>query len=447
MGYRFCFVLGNADIEMQHQEILFDSSCKSSYFVFTTSPMLLSVIIVNFNVKYFLEQCLLSLENALKGIDAEVWVIDNCSTDGSAEFFKDRFPKVQFVWNDKNVGFGKANNQILDRVTGEYVLFLNPDTLLPENGLHHCLEYLMQHKTVGALGVRMIDGSGQYLPESKRGFPSPLTSFFKLSGFAALFPRSKWFARYYLGHLSETQTNEVDVLAGACLFVSRKALEITKGFDEAFFMYGEDVDLSYRIQLAGFKNVYFPDVTIMHFKGESTQKGSLKYVQLFYGAMTLFVKKHYGKGFARCYAWLIQGAIQLKSSFGLLSNNLKKPVAVNPKPNERRTFLALTDSSHWPELKRRFQLSTMPSGIVFEADFAQTPIDIDNIILYCKANNITDLLLDSSFLAMDQIVQVLDQLSEHARCWFYHPEARAVLTSGNKNTPGETMELIDTMMK
>src|SRR5690349_10153712 len=213
--------------------------------------MQLSVIIVNYNVKYFLEKCLRSVEKASKGLLVEVIVVDNASSDNSIPYLSGRFPTVTFISNTTNTGFAKANNQGLALCQGEMVLFLNPDTIIPEDAFQRCLEFLNSNREAGACGVRMIDGSGRFLPESKRGFPSITTSFFKLSGITASFPKSKWFARYYLGHLPEHETNEADVLAGAFLMVKKSVLKVTGGFDEAFFMYGEDVDLSYRIQQAG----------------------------------------------------------------------------------------------------------------------------------------------------------------------------------------------------
>ena len=256
--------------------------------------MLLSVIIVSYNVKYFLEQCLCSLQAALTNIDAEVLVIDNCSSDGSIEYLQPRFPPFTFIQNNANEGFTKANNKALQLAKGEYILFLNPDTILAEDTLQQCVDFFIKHADAGAVGVRMIDGSGAFLPESKRAFPSPVVSFYKLTGFAALFPKSKIFNRYALGFLPENAVHEVDVLSGAFMMVRKSVLNKVGGFDEQFFMYAEDIDLSYRIQLAGYKNYYLGNIIIIHFKGESTKKESLNYVRMFYQAMRLFVKKYYG---------------------------------------------------------------------------------------------------------------------------------------------------------
>ncbi|RYD72771.1 MAG: glycosyltransferase family 2 protein, partial [Sphingobacteriales bacterium] len=257
--------------------------------------MQLSVIIVNYNVKYFLEQCLCSVQKACIGIDTEVIVIDNNSTDGSRQWLEEKFARVKFIWQTNNDGFGKANNKALKMAKGDFILFLNPDTIIAEDSLRLCIDKMNADASIGALGVRMIDGSGRFLKESKRGFPTAAASFYKMSGLTALFPSSRSIAHYYAGHLTENKTHEVDVLAGAFMMLSRKAVEETQGFDEDFFMYGEDVDLSYRIQKAGLKNIYFPETTIIHFKGESTQKFSASYNKHFYGAMRLFVKKHFAQ--------------------------------------------------------------------------------------------------------------------------------------------------------
>ncbi|MBP9213907.1 MAG: glycosyltransferase [Chitinophagaceae bacterium] len=286
--------------------------------------MKLSVIIINYNVKYFLEQCLHSVVKATQQIDAEIIVIDNCSTDGSIAYLQPKFFQVHFVENTENIGFGKANNQALSIAKGEYVLFLNPDTIVPENCFTESIAFYEQTPNCGALGIKMVDGKGVFLPESKRAFPSPLTSFFKLVGLATIFPKSAIFNKYALGHLSENENHEVDVLAGAFMLLSKEVLQKVKGFDDTFFMYGEDVDLSYRIQAAGYKNYYFSNCSIIHFKGESTKKGSLNYVRMFYQAMSIFVQKHYSGSKAFIFSFLIQLAIGARAVVSLLSGLLTK---------------------------------------------------------------------------------------------------------------------------
>ena len=286
--------------------------------------MHLSVLIINYNVKHFLEQCLYSVQKACLGIDAEIIVVDNNSTDGSRAFLEPAFTQINFTWNSSNVGFAKANNQALEMSKGEYILFLNPDTILADDSIEKCIQFFKENKTAGAVGIKMIDGSGNFLKESKRAFPSPLTSLYKLTGLTRLFPHSKTFARYHLGHLSENENHEVDVLAGAFMMIPKKVLDTTGNFDERFFMYGEDVDLSFRIQKAGYKNYYFAESSIIHFKGESTKRGSLNYVKLFYKAMNLFVQKHYSGSTAGVFVFFIQTAIIIRAGFSTVGNLLKK---------------------------------------------------------------------------------------------------------------------------
>ena len=287
--------------------------------------MQLSIIIVNYNVKYFLEQCLRSVYAATEGINAEVWVVDNNSTDGSVQMLKDKFPNVHLIANSNNPGFATANNQairdILDKdqeSESGYILLLNPDTLVQKDTFLTCLEFFESHPDCGGLSVKMINGEGQFLKESKRGFPSPATSFFKISGLINLFPRNRKVGAYYLGHLDDNTINEVDVLPGAFLMISRKAIEKTGLLDESYFMYGEDIDFSWSIKLAGFKNYYLPTTRILHYKGESTRKSSMNYVYTFYNAMAIFAKKHFSKGGAKMYTLLIQCAIWLRASLDFI---------------------------------------------------------------------------------------------------------------------------------
>ena len=286
--------------------------------------MKLSVIIVNYNVKYFLEQALGAVQKATIGISSEVFVVDNNSVDDSVRMVREKFPTVKLIANQENVGFSQANNQAIRRSQGEFVLLLNPDTVVEEDTFVRCIEFMESHPDAGALGVKMIDGSGQFLPESKRGFPSPFVAFCKMFGLSRIFPKSKRFNRYHLGYLDKDQTNEVEVLAGAFMFMRKSALDKVGLLDEAFFMYGEDIDLSYRMLLGGYKNYYLADTRIIHYKGESTKKGSLNYIRIFYNAMILFAKKHFEGEKARIYIVLLKLAIYFHATLTLFSNVIKK---------------------------------------------------------------------------------------------------------------------------
>lgn len=283
--------------------------------------MTLSVIIVNYNVKQLLKECLQTVIAASEGIDAEVWVVDNNSSDGSVEMLQTEFPEVKLIANKHNPGFSVANNQAIKKAQGEYILLLNPDTLVPEDVFKKCLEFMNNTLKCGALGVYMHDKDGIFLPESKRGLPTPWVSFCKMSGLNKLFPNNHIFNRYHLGNLKNDENHIVDVLAGAFMWMRKSALEKVGLLDETFFMYGEDIDLSYRIQKGGFENWYLGTVKILHYKGESTNKYSYAYIQRFYGAMRIFAKKHFPKSYP-FYAISIQALIILHSIKLLIARSL-----------------------------------------------------------------------------------------------------------------------------
>jgi N-acetylglucosaminyl-diphospho-decaprenol L-rhamnosyltransferase len=324
--------------------------------------MILSVIIVNYRVQYFLELCLRSVQKATQDIESEIIVIDNDSGDESLAYLRPLFPSVKFIASTENTGFARANNQALKLARGRYILFLNPDTILPENFVRGVLDFYASAATlrtnslavpvnpltaeptesqldgpatprdaepevgqpsdpgfggshtpaIGAIGVRMVDGSGQFLKESRRGFPSAWVAFCKLSGLTAVFPKSRLFSTYYLGYLPAGKTHPAPVLSGACFWVARDILEKTGGFDELFFMYAEDIDLSYRIEKAGYINYYLATTTIIHFKGESTRKDA-RYVKLFYKAMSQFRRKHFRDGLSAVFNAAMDLAIWLRA--------------------------------------------------------------------------------------------------------------------------------------
>jgi O-antigen biosynthesis protein len=255
----------------------------------------LSVIIVNYNVRYFLEQCLQSVFKSAKNLELEVFVVDNNSVDGSVEMVRERFPQVKLIDNKENLGFSKANNQAIRLSRGRYVLLLNPDTVVEDDTFTRVVQFMDEHPDAGGLGVKMLDGQGRFLPESKRGLPTPSVAFYKIFGLSALFPKSRIFGKYHLGYLDNEQTHQVEVLSGAFMLMRRQALEKTGYLDEDFFMYGEDIDLSYRIIKAGYKNYYYPGTRIIHYKGESTKKSSINYVFVFYNAMIIFATQAFLK--------------------------------------------------------------------------------------------------------------------------------------------------------
>ncbi len=288
--------------------------------------MKLSVIIVNYNVEFFLEQCLNSVLAASKGLSVETIVVDNNSVDNSLPMMRAKFPDVKLIANKDNRGFSKANNQGIKVSTGEYVLLLNPDTIVEEDTFKRVIDFMDSNLDAGGLGVRMLDGKGRFLPESKRGLPTPAAAFYKMFGLSKLFPNSKKFAAYHAGHLSQDKTHEVEVLSGAFMLMRRSVLDKVGLLDEDFFMYGEDIDLSYRIIKGGYKNYYFADTRIIHYKGESTKKNTVNYVFVFYNAMVIFAKKHYSKENAKLFSFLINSAIVLRAMVSIVVSAFKSMI-------------------------------------------------------------------------------------------------------------------------
>ena len=264
--------------------------------------MKLSVVIVNYNVKHYLWQCLDSVRRASAGLDVETWVVDNASTDGSIALLQKDFPEVHYIENTENVGFAKANNQAIRQAKGELVLLLNPDTFVAEDTLAACIRFFAEHPKAGALGIHMINRDGSFARESRRGLPTPATSFYKVIGLCNLYPTHPRFGRYYMGHLPEYIDGKIEVISGAFMMIRREALELAGMLDEDYFMYGEDIDLSYRIAQAGWECWYTPS-QMLHYKGESTQMTSFRYVQNFYNAMLIFFRKHFARRY--WFSWLI----------------------------------------------------------------------------------------------------------------------------------------------
>jgi GT2 family glycosyltransferase len=256
--------------------------------------MELSVIIVSYNVCDYLRQALVSVIEATTGISSEIIVVDNHSTDGSVAMIRDEFRDVSLIVSAVNEGYAAACNKGILASSGDFVLILNPDTVVEPDAVKAAMTFMRSHPEAGAAGARLLSGDGKFLPESKRGFPSPLTSFFRLTGIGKLFPRSAFFNAYYLGHLSEYETCRADILTGAFMLIRREALDRAGLFDTAFFMYGEDIDLCWRIRKAGFCNYYLPGVLVTHFKGRSAMIDRESSVRHFYGAMKIFAYKHLG---------------------------------------------------------------------------------------------------------------------------------------------------------
>lgn len=281
--------------------------------------MELSVIIVSFNVCILLRQCLRSVIKASNNIDCEIFVVDNNSTDDSCAIVKQEFPEVILIRNNVNAGFSVANNQAINKAKGQFVLLLNPDTLVEENTFTKCINFMNQHPDAGALGVRMVNGNGEFLPESKRSLPTLPTAFFKAFGLSTLFRGSRFFNRYHLPYIGSFETSKIEVISGAFMFVRREALGKTGLLDEDFFIYGEDIDLSYRLLQAGYNNYYFPGTQITHFKGKSTSRNNFNDIRYFYNAMRIYVRKRSEEGKIKFLYFLIVPAIYFRQSLAVVN--------------------------------------------------------------------------------------------------------------------------------
>jgi len=387
----------------------------------------ITVIIVSYNVRCYLRQCLLSVCAASKGLQVQVIVADNDSGDGTVSTLGPIFPQVTFISTGGNLGFAKANNLALTKATGRYVLFLNPDTIISEESLRACLEFMDNNPRAGAAGVRMLNADGSFAPESRRSIPTPFVSFCKMSGLCSLFPKSRLFGRYYLGYLDRDKVCQIEVVSGAYMFVRRQALEPIRGFDEDYFMYGEDIDLSYRLIQAGWTNWYVP-VPILHYKGESTNKTSFRYAKVFYNAMLIFFRKHYDR-YSYLFKALVSIGVWFKTVFTFLANNL---VYRWMKGTERKlSFMFHGSARSYESLKKgltscgidvEYADASAPSSAVKNAQAAAVPV-------------YTHLVYDASETTFSQMLNGLQQsasgykdAAQPPKLGVYHPDFDTVIT-------------------
>ncbi len=283
----------------------------------------LSVILVNYNVKSYLEQALESIRKSLEGLNAEIFVVDNASHDGSVPMVRSKFSDVHLIVNAENVGFAKANNQAIRLAKGRHVCLINPDTLVREDTFRVCVAYLDDHPEAGMVGGKVLNPDGTLQLACRRSFPTPWVAFTKVSGLSALFPKTRLFGRYNMTYLDPEQRADVEAISGSFMVIRKTVIDQIGMLDEQFFMYGEDLDWCYRIYQAGWKIVYLPDTQIIHYKGRSTREASLDAIKLFYGAMVLFVKKHFGRGFSLLPQWFLMLGIWLRGGVVLAGNLLR----------------------------------------------------------------------------------------------------------------------------
>ena len=366
--------------------------------------MKLSVVILNYNVRYFLEQCIRSVQRATSGIDSEIIVIDNASSDDSCTMVKELFPQILLIENEENVGFSTANNQAVSRARGEYICILNPDTAVAEDTFISCFRYADTLNNMGILGLYFMDGTGNFLPESKRNVPTPKASILKLIGGGG---------NYYANHIEPTGTGEIDVLAGAFMFLKKSIYEEVGGFDEAYFMYGEDIDFSYKILKKGYQNYYLGSAAILHYKGESTQKDSA-YYDRFYGAMNIFYKKHFKTN----------ALFDLSVNLGVSFIKLFKKAKYSPK-----------------------QINTSTKAYVFTENLSFLKALSENIDIPLKSaskavfmeDSFSDALLifDAEYMQYSQIFKIMNRFKNNNNQFRIHPpNTRFILGSDQSDEKG-----------
>lgn len=391
------------------------------------NDILISIIIVNYNVKYFLEQCLTSVFRAIEGINAEIYVVDNNSTDGSVEYLRSRFPQVIFIENTSNPGFSKANNQAIELAKGKYILLLNPDTIIGEDILHNLCAFMETHLDAGGVGVKMVDGRGSFLPESKRSFPSPWVSFCKIFGLSKLFPYSSVFAKYSLLYLEADKQHRVDVLSGAFMLLRKEALDKCGLLDASFFMYGEDIDLSYRLVLGGYKNYYLPE-KILHYKGESTKHNDIKYIQAFYGAMHIFYKKYYPHS-----GWLTSSMIKMAIWSKALVDIISRSLRVRPLlKNEHQRMLVVCVGKHYEDIKTIIlrKMPELDNIYLWDLRKDSLPKGEEFVAEWSQYTDITFCFPDISF---SQILQNINISYVKRKTYhIYNLESKQLVSPGNK---------------
>lgn len=371
--------------------------------------MKLSVVIVSYNVKYYLEQCLESLRRALEGIDSEVYVVDNHSKDDSVNYLKRRFREMNFVASNHNLGFARANNLAIKRAKGEYVLLLNPDTIVGENTIRESLSFMDMHPDAGGLGVKMLKCNGEKAMESRRGLPSPLTAFYKMCGLCGRFPESRRFGRYYMSYLPWDVPVRIEVISGAYCLLRHEAIRKVGMLDEDFFMYGEDIDLSYRLLKGGYENWYLP-VPILHYKGESTQKSSFRYVHVFYEAMLIFFRKHY----RHLSFWIsipVKLAIYVKAMFALFKMVVGKIVRLLgffPYRQKRETeYLFVCSDKHAAECRSMANAKGLTAKFI-ECANGDTVNHADFGALINQAAN-TYIVYDTGLYSYEEILDIFER--------------------------------------
>ncbi|WP_433833028.1 glycosyltransferase family 2 protein [Flavobacterium anhuiense] len=386
--------------------------------------MQLSVVILNYNVRYFLEQCLLSVQEAIVAIDAEIIVVDNNSSDESVLMMKEKFPDVKLIENKENFGFPKGNNIGVRQAKGKYICILNPDTVVAEDTFAKILAFAERQNNLGIIGCKLIDGTGEFLPESKRGIPTPWVAFTKIFGLYKVFPKANFFNRYYAEHLSENETGKVEILVGAFMVLERNLYEDLNGFDEDCFMYADDIDLSYRALLKQKTNYYFHETTVLHYKGESTIKDE-KYMKRFQEAMNFFYKKHFKQSLF--FSFFIQIGTWFFSFVKMFQG--KTRIKANP---ESYVFYSLNeDLSHKLALilKNKVRFLKIPKEKMV------------NSCLIFKGENV-EIILDNQYISFKKCIEIIETIKDKSITFKILPKnSHFVIGSNSRNDKGQIVKI------
>jgi len=390
--------------------------------------MQLSVIILNYNVRFFLEQCVLSVQKAIQSLDAEIIVIDNNSSDDSCAMMKQRFPHIKLIENKENSGFPKGNNIAVSQAKGEYLCILNPDTVVGEDTFDKILSFVssrtQSRDDLGIVGCKLIDGTGNFLPESKRGIPTPWVAFTKIFGLYKIFPKSSWFNKYYAQDLAENQTGKTDILVGAFMMMKRELYNELGGFDENCFMYADDIDLSYRALLLQKQNYYFHGTTVIHYKGESTIKDAT-YMKHFRGFMNFFYQKHFKRSLF----------FNLMARFGAFYFSIVKVFKGKAKPKAKPNLYILVSDNEALKEKLAFKL---------QKSIERIPLENGKIVIsqtISKAKN-TEVILDTNHIGFKQAITFLEENKNNSFTFKLLPvESNFIIGSNSSNDRGEVINL------
>ncbi|WP_394776276.1 glycosyltransferase family 2 protein [Flavobacterium sp.] len=386
--------------------------------------MQLSVIILNYNVRYFLEQCVLSVQEAISELDAEIIVIDNNSSDESCLMMQNKFPTVKLIQNATNFGFPKGNNIGVEQASGKYICILNPDTVVAEDTFIKVLAFAERQINLGIVGCQLIDGTGEFLPESKRGIPTPWIAFTKIFGLYKVFPKWKLFNQYYAQHLAKDETGKVDILVGAFMLMQRDLYVELEGFDEKCFMYADDIDLSYRVLQKNKSNYYFHETTVLHYKGESTVKDE-KYMKRFQEAMTFFYRKHFKK------SWFFEFFIQIGIWFFSFAKMFQGKTKAKPFP-ETVVFYS----------SNKILSEKLPSILKNKVRFMNLKKEkMVNSSLVFKGKRV-EIILDNQYVSFKKCIKIIKTLKDKDVTFKIFPKnTDFIIGSNSRNDRGQVVKI------